>query len=613
MGTFRLIAWSNTAIIKNGQVEFVIGTGIDITEREKVDVSDITERKQAEEALRNSIKRTIDILESISDGFFALDKEMVVTYFNRAAAKLLGRDRTEVLGRKLFDAFPEARGSVFERKYSEALRESKFIFFETYFERKPYKNWYEVRVFPYEGGISVYFQVITKRKRGEEELREAQRDLNRAQALGQMGSWRLDLRRNELVWSEETYRMFGIAPDTPLTYEAFLSIVHPEDREFVDREWTAALGGKAYDIEHRIVVRETVKWVREGRVGVRPERSIAQRFWHGGQDITDRKRAEEALLESEARLAEAQRIAHVGNWEWDINKNELIISDEIYRILDLPHQESFQTREDFLSWVHPDDMPTVIHKLEDGIKSGKYGPYYYRIVRSDGSIRYIYARGITYFDQEGQPLRMLGTVQDVTELKQAEEALRQARDELENRVQERTEELRQAVAQLQQEVTERQRAEEAIRESEAKLRGLAQRVLALQEKERQQLSWELQEDLAQYITALKLELRHFEPKLPEGDEKLRQDYRQALKKIDDMVENLRRRAMDLSPQMLADLGLTVGLKSLCENFAGSTAWNATLQLDELSAVLQPGQTRSASIEYSRKPWTISSGMPLPLR
>ena len=263
-GNLRLIAWSNTALVKNGQVEFVIGTGIDITEREKVDVSDIAERKQAEEALRNSNKRTIDILESISDGFFALDKEMVVTYFNRAAAKLLGRDRTEVLGRKLFDAFPEARGSVFERKYSEALRESKFIFFETYFERKPYKNWYEVRVFPYEGGISVYFQVITKRKRGEEELREAQRDLNRAQALGQMGSWRLDLRRNELVWSEETYRMFGIAPDTPLTYEAFLSIVHPENREFVDREWTAALGGKAYDIEHRIVVRETVKWCARG-------------------------------------------------------------------------------------------------------------------------------------------------------------------------------------------------------------------------------------------------------------------------------------------------------------------------------------------------------------
>jgi signal transduction histidine kinase len=137
------------------------------------------------------------------------------------------------------------------------------------------------------------------------------------------------------------------------------------------------------------------------------------------------------------------------------------------------------------------------------------------------------------------------------------------------------------VAQLQEEVTERQQAEEAIRESEAKLRDLTQRVLALQDAEREQLSWELQEDLAQYITTLKLELRTFEPKLPADDEQLRQDYRQALKKIDDLVENLRRRAAILSPQMLKDLGLTVGLQSLCEDFALSHDLECDLHLDEL--------------------------------
>ena len=132
-----------------------------------------------------------------------------------------------------------------------------------------------------------------------------------------------------------------------------------------------------------------------------------------------------------------------------------------------------------------------------------------------------------------------------------------------------------------EDVTDRKRAEQVIRESEAKLRNLTRRVLALQEKERQQLSWELQEALAQDITALKLELRTFEPKLPEDDEPLRQDYRQALKKIDDMVENLRRRAMDLSPQMLEDLGLTVGLQSLCEDFSRGHDLKCDLHLDEL--------------------------------
>ena len=132
-----------------------------------------------------------------------------------------------------------------------------------------------------------------------------------------------------------------------------------------------------------------------------------------------------------------------------------------------------------------------------------------------------------------------------------------------------------------EDVSDRKQAEQALRESEANLRDLTRRVLALQEKERQQLSWELQENLAQNITALKLELRTFEPKLPEDDEQLRQDYRQALKKIDDLVENLRRRAMDLSPQMLEDLGLTVGLKSLCEDFGRRHNLECDLHLDEL--------------------------------
>jgi two-component system CheB/CheR fusion protein len=132
-----------------------------------------------------------------------------------------------------------------------------------------------------------------------------------------------------------------------------------------------------------------------------------------------------------------------------------------------------------------------------------------------------------------------------------------------------------------EDVTDRKRAEQALRDSEAKLRDLTRRVLALQEKERQQLSWELQEDLAQNITALKLELRTFELKLPAGDEQLRQDYRRALKKIDDMVDNLRRRATDLSPQMLEDLGLTVGLKSLCEDFGRRHDLECDLHLDEL--------------------------------
>ncbi|MDD5640887.1 MAG: PAS domain S-box protein [Syntrophales bacterium] len=137
--------------------------------------------------------------------------------------------------------------------------------------------------------------IAMDRKLHEEALRESREDLNRAQAVAHTGSWRLDVQRNALTWSDENHRIFGIPRGTPMTYETFLATVHPEDRAYVDREWTAALRGEPYDIEHRIVVGDEVKWVRE-----RAELEFdSQGRLLGGfgttQDISERKLGEEAL------------------------------------------------------------------------------------------------------------------------------------------------------------------------------------------------------------------------------------------------------------------------------------------------------------------------------
>jgi PAS domain S-box-containing protein len=113
------------------------------------------------------------------------------------------------------------------------------------------------------GYVNFYGRDITGIKKAETALRESGEDLNRAQAVAHTGSWRLDVRQDKLLWSDETYRIFGIPKGTPMTYEMFLATVHPEDRGYVDSRWTAALGGESYDIEHRILVDDKVKWVRE--------------------------------------------------------------------------------------------------------------------------------------------------------------------------------------------------------------------------------------------------------------------------------------------------------------------------------------------------------------
>ena len=133
---------------------------------------DLAQWKEAQQQMLSEKKRTEDVLESIGHGFFALDNEMRITYFNKRAEELLGCSREDVLGKGMFtEAFPEAAGSIFDNQYTEALKNQEQVSFEAYFKEKPYENWYQVNVYPYEGGISVYFDVITERKKAEERIK----------------------------------------------------------------------------------------------------------------------------------------------------------------------------------------------------------------------------------------------------------------------------------------------------------------------------------------------------------------------------------------------------------------------------------------------------------
>ncbi|MDD5296784.1 MAG: response regulator [Rhodocyclaceae bacterium] len=134
-----------------------------------------------------------------------------------------------------------------------------------------------------------------ERRNMERALRDSQADLNQAQTVGQFGSWRLDVRHNRLSWSREIYRMFGLPEGTPLSYEDFLAIVHPDDRAFVELRWRAALEGEPYDIEHRIVVWGQVRWIRErAELELAPDGTPSSALGTA-QDITDRKQAEQEL------------------------------------------------------------------------------------------------------------------------------------------------------------------------------------------------------------------------------------------------------------------------------------------------------------------------------
>ena len=138
----------------------------------------------------------------------------------------------------------------------------------------------------------------------------------------------------------------------------------------------------------------------------------------------ERRKAEETLRRSEESLVEAQRIARIGNWDWNIKTNELRWSDEIYRIFGLVPQEFGATYEAFLNSVHPEDREFVKRSVDDALYKKKPYSIDHRIVRPDGTERIVHEQGNVVFDSSGKPVRMIGTVQDITEQKQAEQVIK---------------------------------------------------------------------------------------------------------------------------------------------------------------------------------------------
>jgi ligand-binding sensor protein len=133
---------------------------------------------------------------------------------------------------------------------------------------------------------------ILQRKTAEEALKKNQYILTKAQEIGRLGTWEFDLRTGVLIWTNQNYENFGVPLNTPLTYELFLNCVHPDDREFVDNSWEQALEGKPYDLEHRVLIGDEIRWLREKAEIIFDESGKAEVAIGFTQDVTQWKLTE---------------------------------------------------------------------------------------------------------------------------------------------------------------------------------------------------------------------------------------------------------------------------------------------------------------------------------
>ena len=269
---------------------------------------DITDKKRAEEALLRLQQEQELILDTVPAMIFYKDTTNRILRVNALVAQSLGRPKDEIEGRHTAECFPEEAERYFQDDLIVIESGLPRLGIEEPIQVAPgEKRWFSTDKIPLKDdrgrvtGVLVMAIDITERKRAEISLRQSREDLAHAQAVGRIGSWRLELPANTVAWSSEAYRIFGISNDVPLDYAGFLSLVYPEDRETVDRTWQAALRGEAYQIEHRILAGDQLKWVSEKAELDFDESGHPTGAFGTVQDITERKLGEEALLEAHRR------------------------------------------------------------------------------------------------------------------------------------------------------------------------------------------------------------------------------------------------------------------------------------------------------------------------
>src|SRR5260370_27152072 len=243
-------------------------------------------------------------------------------------------------------------------------------------------------------------------EKANEDLKTAQAELQRrwqylaeAQRLSHSGTFGWKVSSGELVWSDETYRILGFTRETNPTLDLVFDRIHPEDRDRMQQlRECAAENGMDLDDEHRLLMPDgAIKYVHV--VAHAGRNSSGNREYIGVvTDITERKRAEEErralsrdIQESNARLEEAQRVAHVGHWEWDLETNVVVWSDETYRIFGLKPQERPMDLATVRGMVHPDDRESLYSGVDVDLLAGVHPVAEFRIVLPRGEVRTVHA------------------------------------------------------------------------------------------------------------------------------------------------------------------------------------------------------------------------------
>ncbi|BAU55205.1 PAS domain S-box protein [Mucilaginibacter gotjawali] len=385
-----------------------------------------------DEMLRGKRNNLNSLINSLNEIIFEFDENKIClnTWFRKTDDRII--DPAIFTGKKLSDVFGYDKAKKYDDALDEVIKTRRQITIEFNSDFGS-GRWFVARLAPvfdpagnYTFRISASVTDISEQKKYADELKEKEALLLEAQAIAKTGNWSYDHSTKETYWSKSLYNILEIdsIPEDISKYEYYISLIHPDDRDKAYRYFSNLKETYESQFEYRLITPNgNLKYFRalKGEL-ITYENGTPRRSFGVLQDITETKLSEKKIKVSQAELEEAQTIAKIGNWKWDVTMNKLTWSDEINNIFEL--DQASIAEQNFIKlltkYAHPNDRHILKQHLKDLSKITNTS-YEYRIITPNGNIKYLsIIVGKLIKREDGALRKVIGTLQDITDRKLAE-------------------------------------------------------------------------------------------------------------------------------------------------------------------------------------------------
>ncbi|PSR15753.1 hypothetical protein C8255_21450 [filamentous cyanobacterium CCP3] len=414
-----------------GEIESILCISRDISDRvaaQQVQQRLLSEAQATQREATAASDRLIHVFNRMNDSILVFDRDSRCVYLNRSAEQTLEQPALEFIGQPIWSAFPDAVDTPIYEVYYRAVERQQPEFFEYYYP--PLNKWFEVRLYPDNDGVTVYFTDISDRKAADASRQQIQQLHHNLSLLEQTlesilaGYWDIDFAANTAYLSPSLKRILGYAdhelPNHPNTWQ---TLIFPEDLpttlDGLDRH-IQSRGEVPYynEVRYRHKDGSTVWILCAGQVVSWDEAGQPLYMVGCHVDITRLRHTEAQLRKNEAHLRTAQRIGKLGSWEFEVTAQQIVWSEQVYRIFGLTVGETPPSFEALQGYFHPDDQARHRQVVETTIANHQPYDEEFRIVRADGSSGHIHVKGEAVLDSLGQLTHLTGTVQDISERQQ---------------------------------------------------------------------------------------------------------------------------------------------------------------------------------------------------